>query len=452
MRTTFTQTSKITKAPALMASAVLVVGLGACAPTPSANEIVVWTKNAGNDQVVAQQALIDKYEAQNPGTTVRLIRAPARGDADATALITAVRGGTGPDVFLADRFTIAQFASLGLLQSVQPQVDAEPAGFTDDYLDFALDEASLNGDLYGLPFDTDTRGLFYNKQLLRDAGVDPEVFNPENGPPTIDEVWEIADKITMTDESGNYTQMGFLPWGEQGWPFTYGLANNAQLFDQETCTISVDDPGFRKIYTDFDEWGKKLNYAKADTFQATYQPPNSPPSQTPFFNGKLGMSIVYSNFIFNIETYAPDLDWGVTYLPVNAEGDEPRSWSGGSAFTIPTGARNVDGAWDFMKFMAGEEGQRDWAISQKYLPTYAPLLDDPEVVGEQQFFADMLENDQSVSRTPLPVGSELWETMNTARDAVLLGDSTPDEVMDNIERRVQPQLEPYCPVTLGRPD
>ena len=30
-------------------------------------------------------------------------------------------------------------------------------------------------------------------------------------------------------------------------------------------------------------------------------------------------------------------------------------------------------------------GQRDWAISQKYLPTYAPLLDDPEVVGEQQF-------------------------------------------------------------------
>lgn len=441
--------SRTLKSVGLVLAALVVTLTAGCAPARQPDEIVVWTKEAGTDQLAQQEAMIDRFEAENPGTRVRLVPFFSRGDADATALITAVRGGTGPDVFVADRFTINQFASLGLLDSLQPRVDAEPAGFTDSYLPFALDEATYQEELYGLPWHTDTRGLFYNKEVMRDAGVDPELLDPANGPITIAELRDIADQMTTTNPEGGYERMGFVPWDQQAWPFTWGQILGASYFDQASCTVDTDDPGFRGVYELYDEWSSALDYTKTDAFMATYAPETAPEGTSPFYSGRIGMQLVYSNFALNIEKYAPDLDWGVTYPPVLEEGDDPTTWSGGAAWTIPTGATNPDGGWELAQYMTGEEGQRDWAISQKYLPTQAALLDDPEVTAGQEFFAGMLQDGYSSSRPALPVGSELWETMNTGREAVLLGESTPDEVMAEIERRIQPQLDPYCPITLA---
>ncbi len=442
--------SRVLKAVGLALAVVVSAVAAGCAPARQPDEIVVWTKEVGTDQLAQQQAMLDRFEADHPGVTTRLVPVATRSDADATALITAVRGGTGPDVFVADRFTTNQFASLGLLQSLQPWVDAEPAGFTDSYLPFALDEATYQGELYGLPWHTDTRALFYNKEVLRDAGIDPAVMDPENGPLTIAELRELADQITVTNEAGNYERMGFVPWDQQAWPFTWGQILGASYFDQQTCTIDVDDPGFRGIYELYDEWAKDLDYTKTDAFMATYSPETAPEGTSPFYSGHIGMQIVYSGFAPNIEKYAPDLDWGVTYPPVAEEGDDPATWSGGPAWTIPTGATNADGGWELAKYMTGEEGQREWSTTQQFLPTQAALLEDPEVVGEDaRFFAQLLLDGYSSSRPPLPVGSELWETMNTGREAVLLGESTPEQVMQEIERRIQPQLDPYCPITLS---
>ena len=139
----------------------------------------------------------------------------------------------------------------------------------------------------------------------------------------------------------------------------------------------------------------------------------------------------------------------MTYPPVDRQGDQPYSWSGGFGWMIPNGAVNRDGAWDFIKFASGPVGQKTWAVDQKYLPTYAPLLDDKEAVGANTFFASMLKDGYSTSRPALPIGAELWATMNTAREAVLIGDSTPEEALSEIRRRLQPQLDPYCPVSLA---
>ncbi|WP_114558945.1 ABC transporter substrate-binding protein [Desertihabitans aurantiacus] len=444
--------SRVVRAVGLALTCLLLVVAAGCAPARQPDEIVVWTKEAGTDQLEQQRKMLDRFEAEHPGTTVRLVPFFGRGDADATALITAVRGGTGPDVFVADRFTINQFASLGLLQSLQPRVDAEPAGFTDDYLPFALAEATYQQELYGLPWHTDTRGLFYNRQVLRDAGVDLSLLDPANGPMTIEELRAVADQVTTTDEAGSYETMGFVPWSDQAWPFTWGQVLGATYYDQQTCTIAVDDPGFRGIYELYDEWARDLDYARTDAFLASYAPESAPEGTSPLYNGRLAMQINYSGFAFNIEKYAPDLDWGVTYPPVAEEGDDPITWSGGPAFTIPTGAANADGGWELAKFMTSAEGQREWSGSQDNLPTQTAVLDDPEVTEGLEFFAGMLRDGYSSSRPPLPVGSELWETMNTGREAVLVGDSTPDEVMAEIRRRIQPQLDPYCPLTLTPPE
>ena len=67
---------------------------------------------------------------------------------------------------------------------------------------------------YALPTNTDARVLFYNKQLLREAGFDLSEFDPAQGPIAPDRFKEIAFKLNQTDASGAYTRLGFAPWLE----------------------------------------------------------------------------------------------------------------------------------------------------------------------------------------------------------------------------------------------
>ena len=173
-------------------------------------------------------------------------------ETEATALITAVRGGTGPDVYMLDRFTVAQRAADGLLEDLT-QFDDNPL---EGYIAFAAEEATFDGKAYALPFDTDTRALYYNIGMLEEAGIDPAELDPANGPVTWDRVMEIANQLNEDDADGNYTRMGFIPWqtwsNGQGWHYTYGFSWGADFFDEAGCRVTPDDPNnveaFQWIY------------------------------------------------------------------------------------------------------------------------------------------------------------------------------------------------------------
>lgn len=432
----------------LLAAALLVTlsATAACGNDRPDDELLVWTQQGGERELRAQQLVIEEFEKRHPGVNVQLV--PKSGwqfTGDATALIAAVRGGTPPNVYIIDRFTTAQQASVGLFENLQPRIDAEGGDLPDEYLDYAIAEATYDGDIYGLPFDTDVRGLYYNKKVLRDAGVDLERLDPANGPLTVDEVMEIADQVTETDEKGNYTRMGLVPWDGQAFHATWALINKAQWYDPDTCEFTALSPGWRKTMEDFQRWSKKLGYQRVQAFLAKYRPPNQPPQQTPLFTGRFGMTIDGNWNLENIRLYAPkDFEFGVTYLPVPKKGDPPFTWGGGFALTMPKGAPNQDLTWEFMKFMAGEEGQRIYAKAAGKLPTWKSLTHDESVVGNQGIFPDMLEF--SVSRPPLPVGAQVSDAMDTAQSAVLLGDLEPEEALQQVYDRVNPALTPFCPL------
>ena len=121
-------------------------------------------------------------------------------------LLTSIRGGAAPDVYLADRFTVPQRAAEGVLAELP-----EAGALKDQYLEFAWNETQFQGKTFALPFDTDARALFYNKDMIAAAGEDPAKLDISNGPATIDEVLAIADKIAKEDANGNYETMGWIP-------------------------------------------------------------------------------------------------------------------------------------------------------------------------------------------------------------------------------------------------
>ncbi|HEY4385249.1 MAG TPA: extracellular solute-binding protein, partial [Ktedonobacteraceae bacterium] len=327
--------------------------LAACGSARDAHNIVFWTTVNDDIDMAAQKQIVAEFEKANPDLHVDLVSAPAQFTGDATSLITAVRGGTAPDVYLIDRFTVSQFAAIGLLTDLSPIIAKNDPTLPTQYLPFATQEASYQGDLYALPMDTDARAVFYNKDLLRQAGIDPSVLDPSKGPMSVDEMMQLGLKMDKTGAQGNYTELGIVPWDGQGFHATWGLAFGAKYFNPQTCQVTPTEPGFTKAFQSFAQWAKELNYAKVSTFDATYQPPNAPPSQTPFLTGHLGMMISGNWDIASLQEYAPKLNYGLTYLPVANKGDKPFTWSGGFGLVMPTGAANSVGGYRFMKFMSG---------------------------------------------------------------------------------------------------
>ena len=120
------------------------------------------------------------------------------GETDTTALMTAVRGGVGPDVYMLDRFIVAQRAAEGVLQDLSEFMGAD---FCHRIHPIRLRRRStFQGKLHLPSPSTPTRALSsYNIAMLQEAGIDPAELDVDNGPITWDRLAELANQLNETD-------------------------------------------------------------------------------------------------------------------------------------------------------------------------------------------------------------------------------------------------------------
>lgn len=442
------------RATVLAAAVLMLAGvLTGCSDDSDAKVLEVWTPNFSTEDMPAQRKIAREFEKRNPGVEVNIVGKPGTGGEDSTAVINAVRGGDPPDLYVIGRFATAQQASIGLLTDLQPFIEKDQkdgkGDLSEKYLDFATAESTYNGHMYSLPFDSDVRGLVYNKDVMRDAGVDLDLLDPANGPITTEQMMQIAEKVNKVDKDGNYTRMGIVPWSAEASPTTWALIRGAEYYQQDGCELTMDTPEFVETFEDYARWAEELGYAKTSTFEASYELGEQNPAQTALFTGRLGMQITGNWTLSNIRSYAPDLDYGVTWLPVVEKGDRPATWSGGFALAVPSGVDDPELSYEFAKFMAGPVGQKIYATDTNRLPTWEALQDDKDITAGQGFFPELLP--YASSRPPLPVAQQIWNTLGTGMEAVVTGDQTPEEALQTIESQVEPQMEQFCPYRMDQP-
>jgi ABC-type glycerol-3-phosphate transport system substrate-binding protein len=429
------------------AVAVAVLGattLAACSTTPESEtpeKLTIWTGQAGELPLEAQNEIARQY-TEKTGIEVEVVGKPQPFPGDNTSLATAVGSGNPPDLYVIDRNSLPGQAAIGMLTDLTPFVD-EDEDLLANYLEGPVETSSWNGTLYGLPIFASARGLYYNKQVLRDAGVDPAVLDPANGAPTKELITEIAQKIEAKDANGEYERMGFIPWYREAKHMTWNVAGRSQFYDETNCQITPQEPVQLNTFGYEQSEAQRLGYQPTQSFIAAY---GSTPDASPLYSGRLGMSIEANTFIDNIAKFAPDLDYGMTYIPVEEEGDEPGTYMGGWSAVIPSGAKHPEASWDLLKFFAGEDGQRQWVEQVGFLPTWKGLYDD-EVVEGKEFWVGMLE-DYGVEYPPLPVTTAFYSAMDQAQEAVLLGESTPEEALDSVHAQITRQMSPYCPYSI----
>lgn len=172
---------------ALAVSAVPLLVLTGCGTEPGADaaqsgviDYWLWDTN----QLPAYQQCAEMFEAEHPDQDVRITQ--IGWDDYWTKLTAGFIAGTGPDVFTNHVSKYPQFVELDVLAPLD-EFEATAALDPDDYQDGLTDLwTGPDGRQYGVPKDWDTVALFYNEDLLHEAGLAPAdlgawTWNPENG-------------------------------------------------------------------------------------------------------------------------------------------------------------------------------------------------------------------------------------------------------------------------------
>src|SRR5246500_4814497 len=308
------------------------------------------------------------FEKENPGIKVRPIYAGAYQEA-VTKALTAVKGGDPPTTSIllsTDMYTLIDEDAIvpfdGFIKT------PEDAAWLKSFYPAFMENSQTGGKTWGIPFQRSTIVLFWNKEMFKEAGLDPN-----KAPATWAEMTAYAQKLTKRDGSGKVTQ-----WGVQipssGFPYWLfqGLTteNDAMLMNPAGTETYYDKPG---VIDALQYWMDLVNKYKVHP-EGIVEWGTTPKD---FFERKIAMMWTTTGNLTNVRTNAK-FDFGVAMLPANKRRGSP---TGGGNFYISKKASPAEqaAAFQFIKWATSPERAAEWGIDTGYVATRPDAWETPKM-------------------------------------------------------------------------
>lgn len=394
-------------------------------------EIKFWSFWGSDPRKATINKIIDDYNQSQDKVIVKYTYLPW-GDIW-TKNLAAVAAGNPADVVIND---INSTALRGLKNQAEDLTDLVEKDQLEGKFSKELWQASQHeGKVYGIPFNTDTRVLFYNKKMMKEAGL-----NPDQPPVTWDEIKKYGQ--LMDKKKGNtYENIGFYPFfGGVGADIWLTNANHKNYID-ENGKVSIDTQ--ENINTM--NWLKKYqDQYGTDTLQK-FQAKFDSQQGNPFFTENVGMIIKDQSFATQLDDFAKNIDYGVAPLPAVKEGEEPTSWGGGFVAEVPKGSKHKEAAYDFIKYLTNEKNQQLWAeetfdlvANEKAAQAAGENLSGNKKVAYQA----AVDNMKQTILTPVPVTApEYFNLVNPQLDAIMRGKKSPEDGLRKAQEDVEKLVE-----------
>jgi multiple sugar transport system substrate-binding protein len=395
------------------------VAIGVFAAALPANAQVVlkvWSIDGANAPGIAD-TLSREFDEQNEDIVVeyRVLQF----DELVTESTRAIATGQAPDIISFDNPDFALFSSRGAMLDITDRVAASSVIKTDSYYAGPLNSVTWEGRLYGLPKYTDTIGLFYNKDLFRKAGLDPE-----DPPSTWDELLEAARKlndpasgiygITFSARGNEEGTFQFLPWIQMsGGDYT-----------------KVNGPGAVKA---LELWKTFLDERLASQDVLSVGQWDS----TGFFNNGQAAMAISGPWELNRMSTDAKFEWGVTLLPTEAEGSQRASALGGFDWGITAQTKHPDEAFRLLEYFYSQEHRFFPEFSSiparsdiELPPTGVELKDAALVVFQEQL-------KYAAPRGPHPEWQKISKAIYDAMQAALTGQMSAQAALDQAQATIE---------------
>jgi multiple sugar transport system substrate-binding protein len=370
------------------------VGLaGLMTTTAFAQNLSMWVRESAADP---GKLMVDLWN-QTHDAQIELTAIPD--NQLVTKLAASVRAGDAPDLISFDLIYMPDFMRAGFLVDLTEQLQADSNYET--HIQAYKDIATYEDRVYGVGFTPDVSILVWNKELFREAGLDPEV-----PPKTIYEIHEMATQIgALGDDTYGFYFAGSCPGCNIFVTSPLMVAGGAHILPRNAEDTALEGDAIREVLDQYRQmWEEGLipEAAEVDAGENFV---------SAFTAGNVGIAGTGGFLLSLMERQFPDFDYGVTLLPGLEEG-QVSAFVGGDVVAIPTGGANEETAREFVTWVLSDEAQLDGLAKNSILTTRTDLADNEYFAGNEKVqataqaleagyvpwvfrFADMVNSDSS---------------------------------------------------------
>lgn len=364
------------------------------------------------------KGLVQKFEAANPGVKVEITSLPW-GQAF-EKLATMVSGGQIPDVVEMPERWVSLYANNDQLADLGPyeQKWDGTAKISDRALQFGR---IVNDTPYMVPYGFYIRGMFWNKKLFKEAGLD-------SAPATLEDFVADAKKITALGNGKTGYCLRGGPGGANGYTMFMQTMAGSNAYFKDDGTSTLNGPGQVK--------GLQM---LVDMYQNGLVPKDSVnwgfnEIVAGFYSGTCAMLDQDPDALIAIAERMPKEDFAVAPMPLGPDGKgfPTLGFAGWSMFKA---SKHPDEAWSLIASLSSPESNLEWAKFVGVIPIHKGAEKDPFFATEQHkgWFTEL--NDPRWTPTPVPAHLEeygYWAdsiAIQTGQEA-LLGQRTAQDVAD----------------------
>lgn len=352
--------NKLTRTLAGIAAAALIVPLAACGGsgnggtataegipakgTDDGTEITLWTRSPLERQA---KNVVEAYNKSHKNQ-VKLEIIP--NDDMEGKVGGASQTDSLPDILAGDVVRIPYWASEGIFTDITKQIDG-----LDNKADLQqghIEAGTVDGAEYTLPFIADVSVMVWNKNLYKEAGLDPE-----QGPKSIDQFVEQAKKVAALNKDG---VAGSYLAGQSGGALVFDLfpsvwADGESVMNKDGSEATLDNDSMKGVLDAYKELANTTNGLGAGSKEET-----GATWTAPFANGKIGV-MPYPNTsttaLFDAEKDG-GFEVGVAPIPGTKEG-KTSTFLGGDAMGISKDSKHVAQAWNFLYWLMQSDAQKE---------------------------------------------------------------------------------------------
>ena len=376
------------------------------------------------------------FEKENPGIKVKPVYSGTYQESIVKAL-TAHKAGQPPVVAVllsTDMFTLIDEDAIVSYDDIASSAD-DKAWIKSFYPAF-MANSQTGGKVWGIPFQRSTIVLYWNKEMFKEAGLDPN-----RAPATWKEMLETAHKLTKRDASGNATQYGvqvpssgFPYWLFQG----FTTPNGVELMNSAGTETYYDNPAVIEALQFWVDLSRKDKVMAPGVIEWGTTPKD-------FFERKTAMMWTTTGNLTNVKANAK-FDFGVAMLPAAKRRGSPTG--GGNFYVFKKATKEQQAAAvKFAKFMTTPARAAQWGIDTGYVAVRPDAWDTPVMKKYVEGFpAAAVARDQlqySVAELSTHENQRVTKALNDGLQAALTGAKTPEVAMKEAQAEASRILRPY---------
>lgn len=377
----------------------------------------------------------EQFEEEHEGVKVDITAVDAdEGDYPNKKILMMKSEKTAPDIVMEDTEALKPDAAAGYLEPMTEEL--EDWSDWEHFYDPVKEGVTGNdGELYGIPISTDVRGLWYNKNVLENAGIEVP-WEPETWDDVLDAAKAIKDDVEVPFWINSGKAMGEGTTMQTFLPLLYGTGS--KLYDEEDEKWIVESDGFLDTLKFIDEvysneLGASLSWAITGQAGAKISTELMPEEEVGI---ALDGNWMPGNWGEDGNAPWPEWEDAIDLAPLPTQnGQEPghSTVSGGWALSVPEKAANKDLAIEFIKLATSEDNLR-------YGTQLTPRGDIAELEEYNQLtYQEKMTNFLEFTnyRPTYDEYPEISSNIQDAAEAVTTGNMTPEEAMKEFKEAVQ---------------